>query len=166
MKTYLTGGLEYRIQHIRDGELLSDEVVHNLMPIEGMNYALNAMLKGGTTYNTWYIALYEGNYVPNDSATMSNIVSAATECTAYTEGARQALTLGTAANGAITNANNVAEFSMNATKTVYGCFISRTSVKNDNSNPPLLSVVRFSSAKAVVSGDKIRIIGGFSLTNI
>lgn len=160
----LIAGFTYEIQHVRAGEVIDSEVVSNLMPTEGKNYVLNAALKGGSTYNSWYVGLFEGDITPVIGHVMSTFPTDATECTAYSEATREVLTLGTVASGAVSNSASPAEFTFNATKTVYGCFVSNVGTKSATTGP-LISAVRFSSSKAVVSGDIIRVIGGFTLTD-
>jgi hypothetical protein len=160
----LHSGFTYRVEHIRGDNVLSTEVVQNLMPTEGKNYVLDASLKGGSVYNAWYVGLFEGNITPVVGNVMSTFPTDATECTAYAESTREALTLGTVASGSVNNSASPAEFTFNATKTVYGCFVATAGTKSATTGP-LLSAVRFSTSKDVISGDIIRVIGGFTLTD-
>jgi hypothetical protein len=161
----LKGGFTYRVEHIRAGELVGPpDIVCNLMPTEGKNYVLNASLKGGSVYNAWYVGLFEGNITPVIGNVMSSFPTDATECTAYAEATREILTLGTVASGSVNNSASPAEFTFNATKTVYGCFVATAGTKSATTGP-LLSAVRFTTAKDVISGDIIRVIGGFTLTD-
>ena len=38
-------GTTYLIEHIRAGEVISHEEVHNLIPIEGLNHAVSVIIK-------------------------------------------------------------------------------------------------------------------------
>lgn len=164
MNTHLTGGFTYTVEHVRNGEVLSTETVKNLMPLEGINHMLGVTFKGVTQATTWYIGLYEGNYTPVLGDTAAAFPAAATECTAYDESTRVEFNEGAVSGGALNNAANVAVFTMNATKTVYGGFVSSASAKGGISGV-LGSAVRFASAKSLESGDLFRVTAGFTLAS-
>lgn len=154
-------GLTYTIDHYRDGQLIDSQTQHNLIPTEGLNHLISAVLKGGTQVSNWYVGLYEGNYTPTSTATGSTIVSLSTECTAYTEATRQQWVGGTVANGAVSNADSRATFTFNANKTIFGGFLVSSPVKGASADT-LFSVVRFSTAKPVESGDILRVRADFA----
>lgn len=154
-------GFVYTVEVIdRDGNVVDREVIKNLMPIEGINYLLNAGLKGGAAVSAWYIGLYEGNYTPTSADTMAAFPAAATETTAYT-GTRKPFTSGTVANGAVDNSASKAEFTMTSAKTIYGGFVSSASAKSSTSGT-LLSAVKFSTAKVLEVDSILRITAGFT----
>lgn len=95
MHQWVTGstvrvGFTYLVEHVRGGVVIDREVVHNLVPTEGLNYILEAALRGGAALSTWYIALFEGNYTPVAGVTAATFPAAATECTAYDQATRVA----------------------------------------------------------------------------
>lgn len=150
-------GFVYVVDHFRNGQLLTGgEPVCNLMPEEGLNHALDVLLKNATQQVGWYIGLYEGDYVPIDSVTAGTVVAAATECTAYDETARPAWVGGTIDAGFVTNVDNRAVFTMNDTKTVYGAFMISSSIKSSGVGV-LISIVRFPTVKEVEDGDILRV---------
>lgn len=160
----LKAGFKYKIEHIRAGEVIDVEEVDNLIPTVGQNHVLNTVLKNGTPYAAWYVGIYEGNYTPTIATTMTDIINSATECSAYNESVRQTLSLGTVASGAVDNSASKAQFTMNATKTIYGGFVCSGSTKGSSSDL-LVSVVKFGTAKSVVATDLLLVTASFTLTS-
>lgn len=152
----LSAGFEYYIDHLRNGEVIATDKVHNLIPTEGLNHLLDVTLKGATQQSAWYVALFEGNYTPTATITAATVVAAATECTAYSEATREVWTGGAVANGAVSNVDSRAEFTMTATKAVYGAFLISSAAKSSGSGV-LLSIARFPTVKNVESGDVLQV---------
>ena len=150
--------------HGREYALIDDDSVHNIMCTEGLNYLLDAAIRAQTQITPWYVAIFEGNYTPVLGDTAATIVASATESTAYTEAVRQTYTLVAAAAGVLTNAAAPAVFTMNATKTIYGGFITGASAKSATTSK-LISAAKFSSSKAVESTDVLSITGTITLTS-
>lgn len=158
-------GFTYRVQHLRNGEVLSEEVCQNLVPTEGLNHTLDVLLKNAAPYPAWYIGLYEGNYVPLAGVTMTTLPSDCTETTAYAEPTRVAFTPGTITNGVVSNLTNKSEFTFTANKTIYGGFMASSSSKNSTTGV-CISAVRFQNPKSVSSGDVLRVTSGLTLSSI
>ena len=161
MKEVFKPGFTYTIETLKDGQIVDREVQHNLIPTEGLNHILSVLLSGGAQVATWYIGLYEGNYTPSTNDVMATFPAAATETTAYGAATRIEFTEGAIAAGAVDNSAARAEFTFNATKTIYGGFICSSPAKG-NASGTLLSVVRFGSPKPVESGSVLRVTAGFS----
>ena len=157
-------GFLYLVEVLRNGIVVDRELVHNIMPTEGLNHVLNVVLKGSTQIGTWYLAPFEGNYTPIAGDTAAAFPAAATECTAYSESTRQQFVPGTVSAGALDNAASRAEFTFNATKTVYGGFMTGASAKGATTSV-LLSAVKFSSPKSLDSGSVLRVTAGITLTS-
>lgn len=157
----VSAGFAYFVDHIRNGEVIGTEQVHNLIPTEGLNHILGVTLKAATQQPNWYIGLYEGNYTPTSTITAATVVATATECTAYTQGSRPAWVGGSVANGFVTNTDSRAEFTMNATKSVYGAFVVSSATKSSGSGV-LISIARFSTVKNVESGDTLLVRAEFT----
>lgn len=162
--TQAKAGFVYLIEVVRKGQVISQEIVHNLMPTEGLNHMIGVTLKGQAQISSWYMGLFEGNYTPQASDAAATLPAAAVECTAYDEAARQLLVLGTIASGAVDNATNRSEFTINASKTVYGGFISSSQAKGATTGV-LISSVRFASPKVLADDDVLRVTAGFALTS-
>jgi len=166
MKSEIRGGFNYLVQILdQHGNVRESEVVHNLMPTEGLNHMLGVTLKGVAQVAAWYVGVFEGNYTPVPGDTAAAFPASATESTAYAEATRRALTLGSVVAGAVDNSASRAEFTLNAAKTLYGGFISSASAKGATSGV-LLSAVRFSSPKVLASGEVLRVTAGFTLVSV
>ena len=166
MKSKLSAGFSYQVEVIdKNGHVRDSEVVHNIMPGEGLNYVLGAALKGAAQIAAFHVGLYEGNYTPVAGDTAATFPVSATESIAYAELTRVALTLGTVIGGSADNSAARAEFTANATKTFYGGFISSSNAKGSVSGV-LVSAVRFSSPKQLVAGEVLRVTAGFVLLSV
>ena len=148
----------------KDGKVKHEEDFHNLVTEVGMDHMLDVVLRNQTQIATWYVALFENNYSPVDTATASDIGTNITECTSYTEGVRQTYVPAGAASKSITNSASRATFSINATKTLYGMMLVDSSTKGANTGT-LFSVGQFSSSASVTSGDTIEVTYTLTLAN-
>lgn len=157
-------GFEHTVEHWRGDTLLSTETVKNLVPIEGLNYILEAGLRGGSALSAWYVGLFEGNYTPVAGVTAATFPAAATECTAYDEANRVAWASAAAASGIVTNSASKAVFTMNATKSVYGIAMSSAPTKGATTGV-LVSVARFAALKSVVATDVLNVTSSITMTS-
>lgn len=158
-------GFKYTVEHLRNGVVIDREVSTNLIPVEGINYLLNAGLKGGAQLGAWYMGIYENNYTPQASDVSATFPGGgfAGECTAYDEVSRVPVTLGDVAAGAVASTAN-ATFTANATKTVYGGFLSSSSAKGGLTGV-LVSAVKFGSAKTLQAGDVLSVSASLSIVS-
>ena len=154
-------GFTYTIELVRDGQVIDTEVAHNLVPTEGINHILSAVLKGGAQFSTWYLGLYTGNYTASAADTMAGFPAAATEDMAYAELVRQLFASGSVAAGSVDNTSGIATFTSSAAHSVYGGFLSSSAVKAGTSGV-LLSVVRFASPKVLGLNDLLKVTAGIS----
>lgn len=157
-------GVNYTIEVIRGGAVVDSETVHNLMPEEGRNHAVSVITKGATQVPTWYIGLFEGNYVPVDSDKASTFPSNATECTAYLPATRVEFVEGAVAAGVVENTASRAEFTATAAKTIYGAFLVSAQAKGAITGV-LMSAARFTAPKVLQIDDVLRVTASFSLTS-
>ena len=159
-------GFEYTIEVLdKDGNVTDREVVHNIMPIEGIHHVLNTVLKGGAQVAQWYIGLYESTYTPTPNDIMATFPTQSVETTEYVSATRMAFTPGALAAGSVDNSANSAEFDFTAAKMIYGGFISSSSAKGSTSGV-LLSAVRFGSPKSVDSSSTLRVTAGFTMASL
>ena len=159
-------GFLWTIEEIKDGVLLSTEQVHNLVPVEGLNYILNAALKNGTPFPSFYVGLYEGAYTPTPGDEMATFPTAATELTAYAETTRRLLTLGAVSAGAVDNSASRAEFTGNVNgKLAQGGFISSAPTKGAATGV-LVSAVRFPSPRPLDAGTVLRVTAAFNIVSL
>lgn len=159
-------GFEYELETVLDGKVVHTQKVHNLVPIEGMNYLLSTGLKAGTAFPAFYFGLYEGAYDPDEGDTAATLPGAATELTAYAETTRVPLVLGAVAGGAVDNLASPAVFTGNtASKQAAGAFITSAPAKGATTGV-LLSVARFPSLQPLGVGAVLRVKGPFTITSI
>lgn len=133
------------------------ERTHNLVTNQGLNRLLNVMFGGITATATWYVALFESNTTPASDLTYA--VPSYTECTAYDETTREAYVEATTTTKSMTNAASKAEFTMNATKTIYGASIVSATTKADTATAGavLYCAAKFTAERAVYDDDVLRV---------
>ena len=154
----------------KDGKLKWVDDSKNLVVNEGLQYMAGTALDGSTARITsWYLGLY-GAASSNDPAAGDTMSSHAgwTEVTDYTEATRPAATFvaATTANpSVVTNSASKAQFTMNATVTVGGAFLTSNNTKGGTSGT-LFSAKDFNSPgdRSVVSGDVVLVTYTFSLS--
>lgn len=164
MQERTTPGFTYSVDHMRGGILLTRETTHNIMPVEALDYILEAGLSSGEQKSTWYVGLYDGNYSPMADITAASMPSTAKENTKYSSNTRVLLELGNVEDGRIDNDSNRAEFVSTANSLIYGGFITSAVAKGATTGI-LLSIGRFSSPKNFEIGDLLRIYVAFAFTN-
>lgn len=167
MKSLAKIGFVYRFEHLSvDGDVLSIDETHNLIPDQGRDYLLNAGLLAGSQFSNWYVGIYEGSYAPQPTDTMATFAAAATEITtAYSETSRGRLVPDALAGGVYANAATPLTFTFTTATAVRGGFISSGSVKGGTTGV-LLSAVLASSPKSVGIGESLRVTAGLSLVTI
>ena len=137
------------------GKLKWEEKFKNIVVDEGLNDILTNYWKGAAYTAAHYVGLTDGTPTPAASDNMT-IHTGWAEVVPYSEGTRQALTLGAVAAKSVDNSASKASFSINATATVGGIFIPTNSTKSGTTGL-LIAVAAFASDKAVESGDTINV---------
>lgn len=154
----------------KDGKIKWVDDSKNLVVNVGLQYMAGTALDGSTARITsWYLGLY-GAASSNNPAAGDTMSSHAgwTEVTDYTEATRPAATFvaATTANpSVVTNSASKAQFTMNATVTVGGAFLTSNNTKGGTSGT-LFSAKDFNSPgdRSVVSGDVVLVTYTFSLS--
>ena len=151
----------------KDGLLKWEAESQNLVVNVGLQYMAGTALTSTTQITTWYIGLY-GAGASNTPAAGDTMSSHAgwTEVTPYA-GARPTATFAAATNAnpsVVTNSASPASFSINATQTVGGAFLTSGSVAGGTTGT-LFSASDFQSPgdRSVVSGDTLNVTYSFSL---
>lgn len=137
---------------------------HNIIPTEGRNSILDVAFHATTQITAWFCGIFETNYTPVAGDTMALFPAAAGEVTAYSETTRPAWNEAAASGGVTTNSASTATFTFNASKTLYGAFLSSSSVKGGTSGV-LVSAAKFSASKGVDSGDIGRLTASVTFTS-
>lgn len=166
MKANAELGFTYTVDVLHpDGSSSQAEVVHNLIPDEGLAHIMGVIFKGVTPAVSWSIALYAGNYTPTHDLVAADFPAVATEWTAYANTSRPTFTSGAVAAGALDNSASPALFVSTAdNQTVYGGVLTSSSAKAAITGV-LISAVRFSTPKVLGNGDTLRVTAGNSLTS-
>lgn len=151
-----------------DGKLKWEEENHNLVVNVGLQYMVASALDGFTPITTWYIGLY-GAGASNTPAATDTMASHAgwTEVVPYSNATRPQAVFGTATTAnpsVLNNAASVAAFTINATSTVGGAFLTTDNTKSGTTGT-LFSASDFTGGdRAVISGDTLNVTYTFSLT--
>lgn len=170
-ETVKAGGVFHVECRDADGNLKWTAEAHNLVVNVGLQ-DMNAKYFTGSTYTAaWYLGLY-GAGATNNPAASDTMASHAgwTEVTAYSQATRPACTFGTpttADPSVATNSASPATFSINATTTVGGAFLTSNNTKGGTTGI-LFSAADFQSPgdRAVVNGDTITVTYTFNLDAI
>lgn len=133
-------------------------------PAEGRSYLMSAGVLGGVPVAQWYVALFEGDYEPQEDDTATNFGARATEMTAYAETTRPKFVGTAAVGGSTSNAGAEAKVTMNATKKVSG-FALLSSAGKGSATGVLLAIQRLSSPRTYNPGDVVTIPVGLLLEN-
>lgn len=155
----------YHGQILRDGRVIDDFEDANLVVDEGLNALLNIQFAGATQVTTWYLGLFEGNYTPVATLTAATVTAASTECTAYASATRPAYVEASSTAKSTTNSASRASFVFSGTKTIYGAFLVSISTKSATTGT-LFSAARFTTAKAVESGDELLLTYTFTAASV
>jgi len=132
----------------------------NICTDEGLNALLDIMFHAATQITTWYVAIFESNTSPAAGTTYATPVY--TESIAYDEATRPAFVEAAASSKSLTNSASKAEFTINATKTIYGGALvgggTGASTKADTAGGgTLYCASQFGSSKSVVDDDIIKV---------
>ena len=161
-------GVYYVECHDKDGQLKWSAESKNLVVNVGLQYMAGTALTSVTQITTWYIGLY-GAGASNTPAAGDTMSSHAgwTEVVPYSNATRVAATFATATTAnpsVVTNSASPATFTINATATVGGAFLTSGSAKSGTTGT-LFSAADFASPgdRSVVSGDILSVTYTFSL---
>lgn len=153
----------------KDGNLKWVAETPNLVVNVGLQYMAGVALTSTAQITSWYVGLY-GAAASNSPAAGNTMASHSgwTEVTDYTEATRPAATFAAATNAnpsVVTNTASKAVFTMNATTTVGGAFLTSDNTKGGGSGT-LFSAADFSAPgdRSVVSGDILNVTYTFSLS--
>jgi len=140
----------------KNGKKISETKSKNIVVDEGRDSILNVYLHGSTQITTWYCVLFENDFTPDGDETYA--VPGYTECEAYDEGTRPEYEEAAASSQSITNTANKAQFTMNASKTIYGAALvgggTDGNTKGDVAGGgTLFCAAKFTSSQAVIDGN-------------
>lgn len=156
------GGV-FGFELVRRGRVIDRWVEDNLVVNQGINHILNVAFNAATQVATWYIGIFEGNYTPVAGDTAAGFPAAATESTAYAESTRVTYVEATSTSQSMTNSASPAAFTINATKTIYGAFMSSVSTKSATTGT-LVAATRFATSRSVINLDVLNVTYTFNMT--
>jgi hypothetical protein len=152
----------YEFELLKGDRVVDRWVERNLIPSTGVNYLAQAMFGDTSPIGTYYIGLFQNNYVPVNGATSADIPGTIQEFTGYSQATRPLWSRVYDGAGAWDNVAARAEFSVTADQRIYGGFLVSSSAKN-SSTGLLLSVARFASPKDITAGLTLRVRAGITL---
>lgn len=150
---------KFNFKHKRDGKVIDEWDVKNLVVNQGVEHALDVSLSNGTQESAWYVMLKDsGAVAAGDTYQQVGGTNAWDEVTDYTEGTRPTWTDGGVSGKSLDNSGSPASFSINATVTVDGCALVSSNVKSDvGAGETLFAAADFASAKSLSSGDTLEV---------
>lgn len=134
----------------------------NLVTNEGLNYALDSALSGGTPITTWYVGLTQGSPTAAAADTMSSHAGW-TEQTGYDEAARQTWVDGGVSSQSVSNSASVATFTITSgSTTIGGAFLVSVNTKG-GSTGTLYAVGAFTGGnKTLGAADTLDVTATFT----
>jgi len=142
-----------------EGRLKWKDSAHNMWVQEGRDYILNVIFKNGTRDDPLYVGLFEQD-TPADNWTAANNGTTWHENTSYSESYRQEFVDGDI-NGSTTrqldNDANKATFSITASATLKGAFLSNESSKGATTGTLLCAAAFQEGDRNVANGDTVSV---------
>jgi hypothetical protein len=149
-----------RLKHVRDGVVLYDkEQSKNIIVDQGLNHFLNVVMGADAKITTWYVGIFKNNVTPVAGDTPATALGAAGT---YGEGQDADYDVpltnkpeyidAPAAAKVMSNSGTPASFTMAASITVYGAFISSITAKTGTTGT-LLAAKKFDTARPVIDND-------------
>lgn len=157
--------------HFRDGKLLHHcDQGGNTFTTEGMARILNIVFRAQATEAAIYCGIFKNNVTPAVGDTAAVKLGAAGtygECqdADYDSPAtnKPAYTIASTSTASCTNAASAASFTINASITIYGAFLSTAAAKTATSGT-LFCAKAFSSSRAVIADDVLAVTYVISCT--
>ena len=157
--------------HFRDGKLLHHcDQGGNTFTTEGMARILNIVFRAQTTEAAIYVGIFKSNVTPAVGDTAAAKLGAAGtygECqdADYDSPStnKPAYTIASTSTASCTNAASAASFTINASITIYGAFLSTAAAKTANTGT-LFCAKAFSSSRAVIADDVLAVTYVISCT--
>lgn len=147
------GGV-FKFEHFRDGIKIGEWETKNIMTNEGLDHVLDVVVDNGTKITSWYVGIFKGNYTPDGTETGATVTADSTEATEYTEATREIYVPEVVSGQSIANSVTKATFTINATVTIYGAFLSGDSAKSGTTSK-CLCISRFGSQRDLLNTDEL-----------
>lgn len=152
------------LKHYRDNKMIyQNEESHNLIVDQGLNHFLNVVMGASAKITTWYVGIFTNNVTPAAADTPAAQLGAAGT---YGEGQDADYDLpltnkpeyidAVAAAKVMSNSGTPASFTIAATLTIYGAFISSITAKTATTGT-LLAAKQFDASRAVIDNDVLTV---------
>lgn len=148
-------GFEYHFELERDGVLVDEWVVHNLVPLQGLNYIAAACFGDVTAIGSWYVGVFTNNYIPSETSVAADFPATMGEFSGYSEVTRPAWDR-VNTDGTLSNVASRATFTVTSNARLYGGVLLSSSVKASGSGT-LLSAARFPTPRDIEAGMVLRV---------
>jgi hypothetical protein len=163
----------WQCDQFRNGNLImgGPEAKPNTFTTEGMAFLLNTMFHdlSKAASNIWYVGIFKNNVTPSTSDTAAAALGSSGtygECqdpadfddatdgtTGASTGEKPGYTTVDTSTATVTNSAAQAQFTMAASITVYGAFLSNVASCSTPGSAKLMCAKKFSSSRAVIDGD-------------
>lgn len=158
-------GFEWSFEiYSQDGDLISADIQHNLIPSSGLDFLIRSPFGEVSTITSFYLGLYRGNFIPSPNTTSVDIPGNMVEFVDYSEPARPEWQKQLTGIATYDNAQHKAEFTVTKDRTIHGAFLVSDPTKGGNSGL-LLSCVRFSSPRNLEVGQTVKLTGGITYSS-
>lgn len=147
----------YKIECVgADGEVKWIDEFDNLVVNAGLNDVLDKYLKGSAYTAAFYVGLTAATPTFAAADTMASHAGW-TESAAYSQANRPTLTLGAVASQSVDNSASKAQFSINATATIGGAFVTTNNTKSGSTGTLYGGGAFAEGNRSVVSGDTLNV---------
>lgn len=153
----------YFVKVIREGKVIDEFEVENLVTIEGKNYLLQLGFGIIQDSSQFFVGLIGNSVTIQQTDTASACLGPSGtygEITNYSESTRPAFSVNFTDN-AISNATTPVSFTFSGNATIYGLFLCSSNEKGSNEGI-LFSAVRFPSVKSFSANDILNVIYSIS----
>ena len=146
----------WKFECIRAGKVAWVRDNYNLVTTAGLNKLLDATFKTGLASPAWYVGLVNTSPTFAAADTMGSHAGW-TENVSYGETTREVLTLGTIANGSAGNSASKASFTINASTTVAGAFLTDSDTKSGTTGTLYSEVAFTGGTETLNSADVLNV---------
>ena len=144
----------------KEGNIKWEDETKNLVVDAGLNYILDVSFAGSTQVDPWYVGLTDSTPTVAAGDTMASHAGW-TEITAYSETVRQTY-VDVRTSQTVSNTASKATYSINATTTVGGAFLSSDSTKSGTAGTLLSAAALSGGDRSLLSGDTLEITYEFT----
>lgn len=154
-------GFEWNLVIKEGGKVVSHDTFLNKIPAAGMAFLVRSPFGDIAPITTFYLGLFQGDYIPSDSTTAADIPGNMNEFIDYEEVQRPLWDRSFDGAATMDNDDSKARFTPTQDRLIRGAFLCSEPAKGSNSGL-VLSCVRFTSPKQVYAGQTAELYGGLT----